>query len=297
VIDRFLRIRDWGDLQHYKDRDPPWIKLHRQTLMSDWWVLTDDASRLLALASMMLAAATANKIPCSMVYIQKAASLDQFPNIAPLVEIGFFEIVNESGELCGLGDCALANASKVLAQRRVEVEKSRGESEQSTASTCADGVLILDGEKEQPEPEQAAASKPKAKRVRKPSPFGQCPYRDILECLSEIGERKGWPMPHPDNISAPRLEKLRQKMRACWNKPAPYGGIRSWVAVCYLIEREPWWSASERAFMPENIFPPTKWIDKVEKALAYMARVNDPGAVDNLIARMKEIGEYDETWG
>jgi len=27
-----LRVKNWGKFQHYKDRNPPWIKLHRGLL-------------------------------------------------------------------------------------------------------------------------------------------------------------------------------------------------------------------------------------------------------------------------
>ena len=27
-----LTVRNWSDFQHYKDRSPPWIRLHRDLL-------------------------------------------------------------------------------------------------------------------------------------------------------------------------------------------------------------------------------------------------------------------------
>jgi len=46
-----LKIRNWEKYQHYKNRNPPWIKLHFEMLSSKDWVLVDDASRVLATAS------------------------------------------------------------------------------------------------------------------------------------------------------------------------------------------------------------------------------------------------------
>ena len=43
-------IPSWQDYQHYKDRDPPWIKLHFSLLTSQTWVMLADASRLFMLA-------------------------------------------------------------------------------------------------------------------------------------------------------------------------------------------------------------------------------------------------------
>jgi hypothetical protein len=31
----YLRVKNWTEFQHYKDRNPPWIKLHR-TLLDDY---------------------------------------------------------------------------------------------------------------------------------------------------------------------------------------------------------------------------------------------------------------------
>lgn len=43
-----IRIANWKEFQHYKERRPPWIKLHR-TLLSkrEWFELSADASKLL----------------------------------------------------------------------------------------------------------------------------------------------------------------------------------------------------------------------------------------------------------
>jgi hypothetical protein len=44
-----IEIRNWTKFQHYKDRSPPWVKLHK-TLLDDraWHALSGDASKLLA---------------------------------------------------------------------------------------------------------------------------------------------------------------------------------------------------------------------------------------------------------
>ena len=43
-----IRIKNWEKFQHYKGRNPPWIKLHRQLLQNrEWHQLSGDASKLL----------------------------------------------------------------------------------------------------------------------------------------------------------------------------------------------------------------------------------------------------------
>lgn len=118
---KFLRIREWEKYQHYKDRNPPWIKLHVELMNSYTWVTVDDASRLLALVLMMLAARTGNKIPLDRGYIQRAAYLRKPPDVQPLIDAGFVDLHEESDSdienktLGQVASEALADASTMLA--------------------------------------------------------------------------------------------------------------------------------------------------------------------------------------
>lgn len=125
---QFLRIRNWERFQHYKDRSPPWIKLHRELLTSETWVSTDDASRVLAIALMLLAAATDNKIPANKQYIRRAAYLNSDPDWGPLVDAQFIEIVEEDEHALVDASKALASGTKCSSEERRE-EKSREETE------------------------------------------------------------------------------------------------------------------------------------------------------------------------
>jgi hypothetical protein len=51
-------ICNWERFQHYKDRDPPWVKLYRDLLTSESWVLGTDLSRVVQIASTLLATCT-----------------------------------------------------------------------------------------------------------------------------------------------------------------------------------------------------------------------------------------------
>lgn len=50
-----LRVKGWADFQHYKDRRPPWIKLHRELLENRKWHKLSYASRSLAICIWLLA--------------------------------------------------------------------------------------------------------------------------------------------------------------------------------------------------------------------------------------------------
>jgi hypothetical protein len=104
-----LRIKNWAQFQHYKKRNPPWIKLHFSILSSADWVMLDDASRLLAVVCMLIASKHDGNIPASAsaAYFKRIAYLDHTPNFKPLIDSGFLMET-------------LADASTVLASARPE---------------------------------------------------------------------------------------------------------------------------------------------------------------------------------
>ena len=83
------RIKNWGEFQHYKDRNPPWIKLHFSILTSLDWVSLDDASRVLSIACMLVASRHEGFVPDDSKYIERIAYLNKKPNFEPLVKCGF----------------------------------------------------------------------------------------------------------------------------------------------------------------------------------------------------------------
>lgn len=68
-------INGWSEFQHYKDRNPPWVKLHGKTLTSPTWLRGTDRQRMVQLASILLAARYDNAIPLDWEVIQPAAGL------------------------------------------------------------------------------------------------------------------------------------------------------------------------------------------------------------------------------
>jgi len=83
------RIKNWKEFQHYKTRNPPWIKLHFTTLSSEDWVMLDNDSRVLAIACMLIASRHEGCVPNNPEYIQRLAYLDKKPDFSNLLKIGF----------------------------------------------------------------------------------------------------------------------------------------------------------------------------------------------------------------
>lgn len=125
----YLEIPTWKDYQHYKDRCPPWIKLHFSLLSSPSWVMLSDASKLLAVVCMMLASRNDGKVPNDPTYLKRVAYLDEIPDLLPLIKLGF--LVNP---LADASTCNQPQAKDTTEERRGE---ERIEEKPSSATTIA----------------------------------------------------------------------------------------------------------------------------------------------------------------
>jgi len=90
------QIKKWEEFQHYRSRRPPWIKLYRDMLTSDTWVMGSDSDRVLAIAMLILASITENMIPADPTYIQRVGCLHKPPNFDHLLSTGFIELIDAS---------------------------------------------------------------------------------------------------------------------------------------------------------------------------------------------------------
>jgi hypothetical protein len=133
---KHFRIVEWSSYQHYKDRDPPWIKLHRDLLTSRTWVSLDNDGRVLAVACMLVAAGTENQIPADPAYFMRRAYLSNEPDFAPLVAVGFIEEIKEVKDLGEKRKRSSSSRKQMLAddtECSSEAEESREEQSRSEA--------------------------------------------------------------------------------------------------------------------------------------------------------------------
>lgn len=122
-----LRVANWPKYQHYKDRTPPWIKLHATLISSRCWVLWDDASRALAIACMVIASRTEGDQGSFLAdpeYLKRVAYLNSEPDFNPLISCGFLEV-----------DSGMLASCKQVARPETETEtEKKGASAPSAAS-------------------------------------------------------------------------------------------------------------------------------------------------------------------
>jgi hypothetical protein len=120
---RHLSIKGFEKHQHYKNRNPPWIKLHRSTLSDYAFGCLQDASKAHLMLLWLLASGVENKIPYDLPWIQKQLGANEPIDVEELILQGFIEVGQDDGK--PLAD-RKQNAPLVEKRRgRVETEKRK----------------------------------------------------------------------------------------------------------------------------------------------------------------------------
>ena len=137
----FICLHGWQKFQHYKDRDPPWVKFYRDMLTAESWVEGTDISRLVQAASILLAARYNNRIPYRWTLLRRVASFDfteeQFhAAIEHLAATDFLEI--QAGEQVASTSLSTCNTTPDgLYSEKSREEQRRGRAEQTqTREEC-----------------------------------------------------------------------------------------------------------------------------------------------------------------
>jgi len=96
----YFTVKNWDKFQHYKDRLPPWIKLHRELLNNYEFTCLQDASKLHLMLIWLLASQTDNKLPADPQWLKNALHIDIEPDLEALFNAGFIEIDSDLLAAC-----------------------------------------------------------------------------------------------------------------------------------------------------------------------------------------------------
>jgi hypothetical protein len=132
-----VRIKNWAKYQHYRDRRPPWIKLHFQLLTSKDWACASDAERVLAIACMLIASQSDDPngvFEADPEYFQRVAFLNQVPDFKPLIKRGFLEV---------LADASNVQAPATKCSSETEAYKQETETEKSKSAAKPAAIATL----------------------------------------------------------------------------------------------------------------------------------------------------------
>ena len=92
---RYLSVTKFDELQHYKDRNPIWIKLHCAILDDYEFSALPDETKFHALGLMILAARLNNKFPDDERWLRLKIGASSEINLKVLLGIRFLEVIRE----------------------------------------------------------------------------------------------------------------------------------------------------------------------------------------------------------
>ena len=119
----YIQIAEWETFQHYKHRDPPWIKLYSKLLDDDDFDRLPDDSKLLFYCLLLFASRRKNKIGVDFGWLQKKLPIKKrvsWRTLQPLIDAKFI--------VCYQGDSKeQASCKQNALPEKSRVEKSREE--------------------------------------------------------------------------------------------------------------------------------------------------------------------------
>ena len=118
---RYFRVVNLEKYQHYKHRNPPWIKLHASTLEDYDFGRLQDASKMHLCAIWLLASRTGNKIPYDAEWIAKKIDATSNVDLAALEYAGFIELTGDASD--SLATCKQSAPPETERERESEREK------------------------------------------------------------------------------------------------------------------------------------------------------------------------------
>ena len=154
----YFQVVNWDEFQHYKDRNPPWIKLHNQLLDNYDFCCLQDASKAHLLCIWMLASRTGNKIPLNSDWLKGKIGSTGNIDLDELLASGFIEKIVGNQPLPYVEH----NASTALSDGK-QSAIPEGEGETEAKKRESQNILFDDFWKIYPGPRKN--NKPKAKTL------------------------------------------------------------------------------------------------------------------------------------
>lgn len=127
---KYLTVKNWDNFQHYKDRNPPWIKLHRSLLDDYEFSSLPDVVKGQLMLIWVFASQNEGKIPQDAKFLERKLGFTERCALQQMVESGFLipeqpassDARPSASEV--LADCKQP-ASEVLALARSQEERQR----------------------------------------------------------------------------------------------------------------------------------------------------------------------------
>jgi hypothetical protein len=119
----YFKVRNFNERQHYKDRNPPWIKLYNSLLSDYEYQQLPDASRSHLIAIWLLASRNNNKLPYDQKWVEKNIFSTSKVDLKLLERLEFIEKIQSCSNM-------LADRKQgAIPERETEREESRVETD------------------------------------------------------------------------------------------------------------------------------------------------------------------------
>ena len=126
---QYLRVRNWEKFQHYKNRNPPWIRLHRTLLRDHKFHQLTEVQQWQLVRIWLLASECENHLAWDEKWIRRAIQSSRKVDLDALLELGFLEPSVEKSL-----PPRSREASDVLAEREQDAEPEADSSDSSDSS-------------------------------------------------------------------------------------------------------------------------------------------------------------------
>jgi hypothetical protein len=134
---RYLRVKNWETYQHYKDRSPPWIKLHRALLDDYEFSQLPDAAKAHLLLIGLLASHNDGRVPADPQHIAGKIGARDLPDLDLLERSGWLIAMEpKQGAPTTDGDME-HGASKTLAKSEHDASSPLGNCQQAASGVLA----------------------------------------------------------------------------------------------------------------------------------------------------------------
>jgi len=125
----YIEIAEWEKFQHYKYRNPPWVKLYSWFLDDDDFECMPDASKLLFFCLLSFASRRKNKIRHNFKWLQKKLPIESeitSSMLQPLIDAGFINAYQDaSTPLADRKQSAIPEKTKVKKKREEQIKAKK----------------------------------------------------------------------------------------------------------------------------------------------------------------------------
>ena len=130
---QFVAVKNFERFQHYKDRNPPWIKLHSAVLDDYEFGRLQDASKMHLMGIWVLASKCDNKIPADPLWIAKRIGANSPVDLEVLITAGFLMRLQRASD-------ALDEREQVAPRE----EERRGETERESTPDAREAFAAVE---------------------------------------------------------------------------------------------------------------------------------------------------------